>query len=74
MVVPTTIEAILQLPNVVVCVSGEVARLHGTQGQTWQCTITQCNSLGVLLHVYTPIQKEALFLPWGSVISVEPAP
>jgi hypothetical protein len=67
----TNIEHFLSMPNLDVYVTAEAAVTQGSQAQLWHCHITACNTLGLLVHVYRPVEKDTLFLPWSSVLTIE---
>jgi hypothetical protein len=72
------IEDLLALPTVVVTLTSEAAAGYGLPNALrWNCHIQDCNALGILVDVYSPVRQgqasgQRVMLPWGSVVFIEP--
>jgi hypothetical protein len=64
------IDTLFGVSNLEVRVTAETASAHNIRGTLWICRITQCDASGALLHVYTPINRDNLYLPWSSILSI----
>jgi hypothetical protein len=64
------IDTLFGTPNLEVRVTAETASAHNIATTFWLCSITQCDASGALLHVYTPFNRDNLYLPWSSILSI----
>jgi hypothetical protein len=68
------IDALFEMPTLEICVTSETAATNNMMTSRWTCGITRADAAGALLRVYSPFNKQNLYLPWSSILSVEPAP
>jgi hypothetical protein len=68
------IDALFEMPNLEICVTSETAAANDMITSRWTCSITRADAAGALLRVYAPFNKPSLYLPWSSILSIQPAP
>jgi hypothetical protein len=69
-----TIEALFATNEVYMLVNADTAKAHGVSAQRWHCHINGYNTLGALVHVYSPLSDRAIFLSWAAILSIEAVP
>ena len=68
------IDTLFETPNLEICVTSETAAANNMMTSRWTCGITRADAAGALLRVYTPFNKPNIYLPWSSILSIEPVP
>jgi hypothetical protein len=68
------IDVLFEMNNLDIRVTSETAEAHNPQASRWICSIARADAAGALLQVYSPFNTKYLYLPWSSILSIEPTP